>query len=178
MSKTHRHRLAGDLPSLAERIDQKFNSRRIDVSHKTQAQAHLDEFRDAIKLVDRPGGAEDLILRVLREVQRGERDLDRVCGCPDPGCPLKQHRLPRAVQEADDIHRGVFEFRHGHEGEPHALIEGIDEYDRLEALVEQVRREALTILANGDGFGPAAEPDADEDDAESDSDGDRDYLEV
>lgn len=174
------HTLAGDLPSLAERIDQKFNSRRIDVEHKTEAQAHLDEYRDAIRLVDRDGGAEDLILRVLREVQRGERDVERTCGCPDPGCPLKQHRLPRPVQEADDIHRGVFEFRHGHDGEPHALIAGVDEYDRLEHLVERVRREALTILANGEGFGPAAEPD-EEDDADEETPTeatDDGYLEV
>jgi len=95
---------------------------------------HLDAVQADLDLVTRGReGYEDFLLTfIAREEDRYGADTvddthhDSVrdvplCTCDDLGCELKHGRLPLAVRDADDLGRGIREFKQEHNGDPLVL---------------------------------------------------------
>jgi len=122
-----------------ERIQNRFAATSIESELKEWASDHLDAVQADLDLVTRGReGYEDFLLTfIAREEDRYGADTvddthhDSVrdvplCTCDDLGCELKHGRLPLAVRDADDLGRGIREFKQGHNGDPLVLDHGGD----------------------------------------------------
>lgn len=116
------------------RIQDRFQSTAIDEDLKAWAADQLDAIQSDLDLVTRGrAGYEDFLLTfIARENDRymassvdethheSVRD-EPLCTCDDLGCELKHGRLPLVVRDADDLGRGIREFKQGHNGDPLVL---------------------------------------------------------
>jgi len=121
------------------RIQNRFASLHIGDELKEWATDQLDAIQADLDLVTRGReGYEDFLLTfIAQENERYSADsLDHthhdtlrdepLCTCNDLGCELKHGQLPLAVRDADDIGRGIREFKQEHSGDPLVLDYGGD----------------------------------------------------
>jgi len=146
------------------RLEKDIHDHRLDPSVDTRvklwARARRSEIRSELELVTRPGGYEDFILSYLqREAAKYKAYLDgepaahpyggertrQLCSCTSSECPLKEERLPRQLDDAESLDRGIVRFRHAHRGHPLLLDEAREAFAETVTRVEQ----ALTTITIG-----------------------------
>lgn len=115
------------IQTTVDRCYRKFHNDRIDDDVREWANEQIRSIQsDLDQVLQFDDGYRDFLLEYMStEVDRlsdGER-TDPVCTCEDLGCPLKDGRLPRVVQQSDTIEDGIKKYKQTHRGTPRVLID-------------------------------------------------------
>jgi hypothetical protein len=164
------------------RIQNRFASTSIDDDLKRWAAEQLDAVQTDLDLVTRGRlGYEDFLLTFIgREEDRYTADTvddthhdsvreQPLCTCDDLGCELKRGQLPLAVRDAEDLGRGIREFKQEHNGDPLVLDHDGDPggarqaWSDKRARVWRVLRRLDTYFTQEQDGVPDLDPDADAD---------------
>lgn len=111
-----------------------------------------------------PDGYERHLIDYLQEQKdafQNRENVDPLCTCSNPWCPLKRGRLPARVKMADDTEDGIREYRDQHDGDCRALKDARAEWVEKCSEVKQQLDHSLSILRG------ATVPDDHEDKADS-----------
>lgn len=122
----------------------------------------MDVYEDIATLRETNGQMNFLIQYVDRQTEAfkdPEDDRDEpLCSCYNSECPLKNGKIPVAIQEADSLTAGLIEYRQQH-AIPYVLHDAQDEWkqmqarveDRLKRVVEAYKRNQVPADADTDG---------------------------
>jgi hypothetical protein len=147
-----------------------FENRGIDAAVRDWGAEVVQQYQSEIDLVVRGDeGYEEFLLEhvqgELRLLRADPEDLPDdveprekpVCTCGDVGCDLKRGRLPKRVRDADDLQRGIEQFRREHPGDPLVLTTGREAWSDLRGRVYRVLRFVLAWMDERRDHPPSAD---------------------